>query len=53
MIKIKDDTELLNKAVRAMRKAVKKVIAEHKVRKQSLAVWQNGKVVKIPPHKIT
>lgn len=52
MIKAKDDSALLDKAVRAMRKAVKNVIAERKLRGQPLIVWRNGKVVKIPASQL-
>ena len=47
MRKVKDDTLLLNKAVKAMRKAVKNVIAERKLRGQPLIIWRNGRVVKV------
>lgn len=35
-------------ADKAMRKAVKNVIAERKLRGQPLIIWRDGKVVKIP-----
>ena len=52
MIKVKDDSALLAKAVQAMRKAVKNVIAERKLRGQPLIIWRDGKVVKIPPGQL-
>jgi len=52
MIKAKGDTLLLNKAVQAMRKAVRKVIIEHKLRKQPLIVWKDGKVVRLPANRL-
>lgn len=38
---------ILDKAEAAMKKAVKKVVAEHKRSGQPLAVWENGRVKKI------
>ena len=52
MRKVKDDTLLLNKAVKAMRKAVKNVIAERKLRGQPLIIWRNGRVVKVPARQL-
>ena len=49
---MKDDTLLLNKAVLAMRKAVRNVIADHKMRGEPMIIWRNGKVVKLPAHQI-
>ncbi len=48
MKKVKDDSLLLTKAVKAMREAVRGVIAERKLRGQPLIIWRGGKVVKIP-----
>jgi hypothetical protein len=39
-------------AEKALKSAVKKVVAEHKRIKLPLVVWKKGKVVKIPAHKI-
>ena len=43
----KVDTELLNKAVKAMRSAVRKALAEKKLHGWPAYIWRNGKVVKI------
>ena len=40
------------KAEIAMNKAVAKAIAEHKRQGRSIAVWDKGKVLIIPPEKI-
>lgn len=40
-------TALLNKAGKAMRSAVKKVLAEKKLRGQPAIIWKNGKIVKV------
>jgi hypothetical protein len=42
---------LQDKAVAALRKAVRKVVAQHKKTGRPLAVWQNGKLVKLSPDK--
>ena len=52
MIKAKGETLILNKAVQAMRKAVRNVISEHKLHKQPLIVWKDGKVVKLPASRL-
>ena len=44
----KQQTELHNKAVRALREAVRKLVQEHKQTGIPLTVWKNGKVVHIP-----
>ena len=31
---------------------VRKAVAEHKKANREISIWQNGKVVKIPPEKI-
>lgn len=38
---------LQDKAEAAMKKAVKKVVAQHKKDGRPLAVWENGKVKKV------
>jgi len=43
---------LFVQAGKAFRKAVKKVIAEHKLRGTPLIIWCNGKVVKIPARRL-
>ncbi len=52
MKKVKDDSLLLTKAVKAMREAVRGVIAERKLRGQPLIIWRDGKVVKIPASQL-
>ena len=42
---------LQDKAMIALKKAVKEVILRHKKTKRPLAVWQAGKVVRISPAK--
>ena len=37
---------------KAMRKAVKNVIAERKLRGQPLIIWRDGKVVKVPANQL-
>ena len=46
------DEELLIKAGKAIRTAVKKVIAERELRGEPLIVWKDGKVVKIPSRQL-
>ena len=38
---------ILDKAEAAMKKAIKKVVAQHKKDGRPLVVWENGKVKKI------
>lgn len=47
----KDDL-LLKKASRAMRSAIRKVVADRKMRGQPLIVWQNGGVVYLDPNDV-
>jgi hypothetical protein len=42
---------LLNKAIKAMRSAVRKVLAEKELRGQPAIIWEDGKVVKVPASK--
>ena len=51
MAKVKSDAVILNKASKAMRSAVQKVLAEKKLRGYPAIVWENGKVVKVPASK--
>jgi hypothetical protein len=46
------NTALLNKAVKAMRSAVRKVLAEKKMRGEPAIIWKNGKVVKVPANQL-
>lgn len=43
---------LTQKAVAAMESAILKVIADHKLRNRPMAVWQDGKVVMLPPDAV-
>ena len=43
---------ILDKAEAAMKKAVKKVVDEHKKSGRPLVIWKNGKVVKVSAKKI-
>jgi hypothetical protein len=54
MIKQKDSISLLHsQAEQALKKAVRKVIEEHKKSGQPLAIWRNGKVVRLSAKKIS
>ncbi len=48
----KKKLSLQDKAELAMKSAVRKVIKEHKKSGRPLAVWKNGKVVRIPADKL-
>ena len=48
----KNDSVLLNQAVKAMHKAIKNVIADRKMRGEPLIIWKNGKVVKVPAQRL-
>jgi len=43
---------LAYKAEEALRKAVAEAIAEHRRNGVPIAIWRNGKVVRIPAHQI-
>jgi len=43
---------LQDKAEAALKKAVRGVVGRHKKSGRSLAVWQNGKTVRISPNNI-
>ncbi|MEW6006676.1 MAG: hypothetical protein AB1595_00755 [bacterium] len=44
-------TPLGKKAEKAMKDAVKKVIAEHRIKKLPLVIWENGKIIKVQLNK--
>ncbi|MCK5215561.1 MAG: hypothetical protein KAR05_09435 [Candidatus Omnitrophica bacterium] len=44
---MKKRMDILDKAEAAMKKAVKKVVDEHKRSGRPLAVWENGRVKKV------
>ena len=52
MVKSKSNSVILNKAGKAMRSAVKKVLAEKKLRGQPAIIWKNGKVMKVPASQL-
>jgi hypothetical protein len=43
---------LHEKAERALKEAVRKVVEHHKVTGRPLAVWKDGKVVMISPYSV-
>lgn len=43
---------LQDKAEAALKKAVRKVVEQHKKTGRSLAVWENGKVIRISPYSV-
>ena len=52
MVKSKSSSAILNKAGKAMRSAVIKVLAEKRLRGQPAIIWKNGKVVKVPANRL-
>jgi len=51
MIKKAEGEIISLKAEKAIKKAVRGVIADRKMRGEPLIVWKNGKVVKIPAQR--
>lgn len=45
-------TLLVKKAEQALKKAVAKVVKEHRQKKIPLVVWKNGRVTKIPASQL-
>ena len=43
---------LQDKAMAAMKEAVRQVVKQHKKTGRPLAVWEKGKVVHISPHSV-
>ncbi len=43
---------LQDKALLALKEAVKGVVSRHKKTGRPLAVWENGKIVRVLPHKV-
>ncbi len=43
---------LSQKAEKALKEAVRNVIKDHKRTGDPILVWQNGRVVKISPHRL-
>ena len=52
MIKKAEGDILSKKAQQAMKKAVRGVINDRKMRGEPLIVWKNGKVVKVPEQRL-
>lgn len=50
--KVIDNLPLSVKAEMALKEAVAEAIAEHKRRGHPIVIWQDGKVVTIPPEDI-
>ncbi len=49
---IKSEREILDNIHKGISEGVKKAVLEHKKAGRSIAVWQNGRVEKIPADKI-
>ncbi len=49
---MKRDITIQDKAKLAMKSAIRQVVQEHKKSGRPLAVWKDGKVVKIPSSKL-
>ena len=49
---MKKKLTLQDKAFLALKQAVREVVEQHRKTGRPLAVWQNGKVVMISPHRI-
>ncbi len=43
---------LQDKAEAAMKKAIRQVVERHKKTGRTLAIWENGKVVRISPYSV-
>ena len=54
MIKKRDSegAKLNTLATRALKSAVRKLIKQHKKNGEPLIIWRNGRVVKVPAHKL-
>ncbi len=52
MVKSNEAFLISQKAEKAMKQAIRLVIAEKKMRGHPLIIWRNGKVVKIPASKL-
>ena len=49
---MKKRMSLQDKAEAALKKAVRKVVLEHKKTGRPLAVWENGRTVRISPYTV-
>lgn len=52
MIKKLEGVVISQKAEKAIKKAVRGVIADRKMQGEPLIIWKNGKVVKVPPQQL-
>jgi hypothetical protein len=50
--RMKKNMSLQDKAFAALKKAVRQVVTQHKKTGRLLAVWQNGRVVRISPYTV-
>ena len=48
----RNKTDILSQAERALKSAIRKLIREHKRSGHPVIIWQNGRVVKVPAHKL-
>jgi len=48
----KTEIDILQRFDIGIRRGVAKALAEHKRLRQPIFIWENGKVVKVPPEKI-
>lgn len=49
---MKKRMSLQDKAEAALKKAVRRVVEQHKKTGRSLAVWENGKIIHISPNTV-
>ena len=49
---MKKNMSLQDKAFAALKKAVRQVVERHKKTGRSLAVWENGKTIRISPNTV-
>jgi uncharacterized protein YacL (UPF0231 family) len=49
---MKKRMSLQDKAMAAMKKAVKEVVEQHKKSGRPLAIWKNGRTVMVPANKL-
>ena len=52
MIKKAEGEIFSQKAQKAIKKAIRGVIADRKMRGEPLIIWKNGKVVKVPAQRL-
>ncbi len=52
MVRLPEGQSVAQMAEKALKKAVRNVISERKLRGQPLIVWRDGKVVKIPAKQL-